>query len=104
MALAQAVNLAVLKRFQSCSQFWLFYKGIETLNKVFFAELLAFPLLHYATDFFGWDEDIADNVNNAVLGYAICNRNTAEAIDLYGNESTITSDINTQGTVLKQRR
>ena len=79
-----------------CLQFWLLHKGLKSFNEVFLTELLAFPLLHHTTNAFGWNEDIADNLNDAVLGYSILNRNTAEAIDLDFDESTVTSNIDAQ--------
>lgn len=90
------------KRFPSCSQLWLLHQWCETLDEVFLAELLAFPLLHHTTNVLGWDDNIADNVNNAVLGNAICDRNAVEAVDLDGDESTISSNIDAQRATLKE--
>lgn len=80
-------------------------EGLKPLHKVLNLELLTSPLETRATrDLLRRDENIADNLNYTVLSDAILNRDTAEAVDLDRNETSVASNVDTKVAVLEQGR
>lgn len=80
-------------------------EGLKPLHEVLNLKLLTSPLETRATrDLLRRNEDVADNLDYTVLSDAVLNRNTAEAVDLDRDETSVASDVDTKAAVLEQGR
>lgn len=50
----------------------------------------------------GGNEHVADNMNDSIPGYTVCNADGSESVDIYADQSTVARNINAQGFVFEQ--
>lgn len=81
-------------------------KGLEVLNKLLLGQLLAVVPLHKLTigKLLRWDENVADNVDDTILGNTITDGHASETVNLDLNEAAVTSDVNAETAVFKESR
>ena len=76
-------------------------KRLKPFLEVIHAKLFALPLLLHSIDTLGWNEDAANNLDDAIRSDTILNRHVRETVDLYADETPEASDVDAEGLVLK---
>ena len=88
---------------QTCAvlQLILTNKRLKPFLKLLFAELLTLPLLLHSIDTLGRDEDAANNLDYAIRSDAILDCHVREAIDPDADETSVASNVDAKGLVIK---
>jgi len=76
------------------------HKRSKSFLKIIHRELLALPMLDPPVNCLRWDEDILDNLNDAIGSNTVFNGHSRETIDLDLDEASIATYIHTEGFVL----
>ncbi len=76
-------------------------KRLKSLLEIGNSQWLALPLHIHITNLLGWDQDAADDLNDAVFGDTVFNRDAGKTIDRDADEATIAGDVNTEGAIFE---
>ena len=59
------------------------------------------PLLLHSIDTLGWDEDAANNLDDAICGDAVLNRHVGETVDFDADETSVAPNVDAERLVIK---
>ena len=77
-------------------------KRLQPLHKLLLGQLLALPhLVRVLADLLGWDEHVADDLDDAVLGDAVGEGHVAEAVDLDVDQAAVAADVDGEVAVVE---
>lgn len=71
----------------------------ESLLEVFDGKILALVLLLHTTQLLGWDQHVADYMNDTVHGDTILDSNRRESVDLDSDDAAVPCNVNAQGAI-----
>ena len=86
------------------SELLLRHKGFEPLLEVFLTQLLTLPLLLDSVNALWWNQDVADDLNDAIGCDSVFNGHICKAVDLDADKTTKASDVDAQRLVFEQGR